>query len=296
MNISETLQFWGLSDSDKRVQEFITQNSFDKLDVFIGDKSYLNSKFTASLLFKSVNLFKYYYFIPKKIFTKSKREGFFIGFTIGDFNGKPNFPFSIPFNLTFNDNYDAVKSKIKIRSSKMITKEKFTFCEFNLDTYSILTYFSLDGKLIYLVFKLFEKSTLIKIELQKSFKAQDKNIKQESLLTLEHLKNTNPTIDWNKRLIEGDTIFNETNITETSILLDNFIEELKISVVKVNSKGIFSATKKVVKSLNTLNKKLEYFIDTMEREELCEYVDKCIIETGFQIKKGFDITEEWREW
>jgi len=296
MNISDTFQFWGLSDSDETLKKYIKSNSFDKVETFVGDKEYFNSKYTTKLSFKSVNLFKHYYYNPKQIFTSSIEEGFFIGFSVGDFYGKPNFPFALPYNLTFNDNYSAVKTKLKISSSKKTKLENSSYCEFNFDTFSLLTYFSLDDKLIYLVFKLFEKSTLIKTELQKSFKAQDKNIKPESLLTLGDLKNTNPTIDWNKRLIEGDTIFNEKNITQTSLLLDNFIEELKISVVKVNSKGIFSATKKVVKSLNTLNEKLEYFINTIEREELFEYIDKCITATGFQVKEGFDITEEWREW
>jgi hypothetical protein len=34
----------------------------------------------------------------------------------------------------------------------------------------------------------------------------------------------------------------------------------------------------------------------MEREELCEFIDKAAKVAGLKVDQGVDITEEWREW
>lgn len=38
------------------------------------------------------------------------------------------------------------------------------------------------------------------------------------------------------------------------------------------------------------------FIETMEREELAEFIEKAARLAGLEIEDGYDITEEWREW
>lgn len=296
MKISEALDFWGLSEKNEKVKNFIKANNFDKTEIFIGDKECINSKCTASLLFKSVNLFKYDYYIPKAIFTDTKEESFYIGFTIGDFYGNPKFPFELPYNLTLEDSYEDVKKKLNVSSSKITKLEDSVYFQFNFDKFYVLTYFSLNDKLIYLVFKLFEKSELSKIELQKSFKIQDKNLKTENLTLLDALKSKKPTFQWEQRMSEGDDIFNNENISATSKQLDDYIENLKNAVLKRNSKSIYNSVKKNVLSLNKLNEKLDYFIETTEREELCKFIDECIIATGFELENGFDMTQEWREW
>lgn len=43
---------------------------------------------------------------------------------------------------------------------------------------------------------------------------------------------------------------------------------------------------KVVVSLNELNEQYDFFIETLEREELYEFI----------VEVEEDITEEWREW
>jgi hypothetical protein len=48
--------------------------------------------------------------------------------------------------------------------------------------------------------------------------------------------------------------------------------------------------------LNKINNNLDYFIDTIEREELCNFIVQAISTTGFELKEGYDITEEWRDW
>lgn len=58
IKISKTLDFWGLSEHNVEIKNFIKVNNFNKEEVFNGDKEYSNSKYTVSLLFKSLNLFK----------------------------------------------------------------------------------------------------------------------------------------------------------------------------------------------------------------------------------------------
>ena len=296
MNITDTFQFWGLSDCDETVKNFITSNYFNKIEVFIGDKDYHNTKYTAKLSFKTITLYRHYYFEPKKVFTRSHEEAFFIGFSIGDFYGKPNFPFALPYNLTFNDSYAEVKSKLKIRSSKLKRIKTSSYCQFNFDHFSLLAYFSLDDKLIYLVFSLFEKSTLDKKELQTSFKTLDKKIDPANTSLLTELKKVYPAFEWQNRLDQGDTTFTKAAIETTSKILSDYIDELTSATNKTSSRGVYSATKKAVKSLNKANKTLGHFIDTLEREELCHFIEQAVSATGFELKKGFDITEEWREW
>ena len=98
----------------------------------------------------------------------------FIGFKIGDFYGNPKFPFELPFGLKLKDNYEEVKKKLNVTSSKITKLEDSAYYQFNFDKFYVLTYFNLNDNLIYLVVKLFEKSELKNIELKKSFKIKNK--------------------------------------------------------------------------------------------------------------------------
>lgn len=51
---------------------------------------------------------------------------------------------------------------------------------------------------------------------------------------------------------------------------------------------------KVVVNINELNDEYDYFIETMEREDLHEFIDTAARIAGLASEE--DITEEWREW
>ena len=54
---------------------------------------------------------------------------------------------------------------------------------------------------------------------------------------------------------------------------------------------------KLVKKLNKINNKYKYgLIETMEREELCEWMNIIIRKTGLELEDNVDITDEYREW
>ena len=52
---------------------------------------------------------------------------------------------------------------------------------------------------------------------------------------------------------------------------------------------------KLVKTLNKINDKYG-LIETMEREELCEWMNIIIRKTGLELGNNVDITDEYREW
>ena len=61
-------------------------------------------------------------------------------------------------------------------------------------------------------------------------------------------------------------------------------------------KDILSCVEKVVLLLNDLNEEHDYFIETVEREELYEFITEAAKLAGLHIDGDEDITEEWREW
>ncbi|MDD1516036.1 MULTISPECIES: hypothetical protein [Priestia] len=110
---------------------------------------------------------------------------------------------------------------------------------------------------------------------------------------MQDLKNNKPTVAWQQRM-EDDEIFTVENIKATDEILDTYMNRLKDSVDKMSEQDILEYVKEVVIGLNELNEQFDYFIETLEREELCEFIIKAANAAGLETEE--DITEEWREW
>ncbi|PFJ96132.1 hypothetical protein CJ194_04465 [Priestia megaterium] len=110
---------------------------------------------------------------------------------------------------------------------------------------------------------------------------------------MQDLKNNKPTLAWQQR-IEDDEIFTVENIKATDEILDTYMNRLKDSVDKMSEQDILEYVKEVVIGLNELNEQFDYFIEILEREELCEFIIKAANAAGLETEE--DITEEWREW
>lgn len=102
-----------------------------------------------------------------------------------------------------------------------------------------------------------------------------------------------PTIFWKSRMDEGDDIFTKDNILASEKALINYIKGLKL-LKNPTEEEILERVKKVVLEFNQLNEEFDYFIETMEREELYEFIDGVARAAGLDTDD--DITEEWREW
>ncbi|WP_375346891.1 hypothetical protein ACEWPB_10380 [Priestia megaterium] len=110
---------------------------------------------------------------------------------------------------------------------------------------------------------------------------------------MEELKNNKPTAAWQQRM-EDDEIFTVENIKATDEILDTYINRLEGSVDKMSEQDILEYVQEIVIGLNELNEQFDYFIETLEREELCEFIIKAANAAGLETVE--DITEEWREW
>ncbi|MEM5005423.1 hypothetical protein ABEP42_28710 [Priestia megaterium] len=110
---------------------------------------------------------------------------------------------------------------------------------------------------------------------------------------MEELKNNKPTAAWQQRM-EDDEIFTVENIKATDEILDTYINRLEGSVDKMSEQDILEYIQEIVIGLNELNEQFDYFIETLEREELCEFIIKAANAAGLETEE--DITEEWREW
>jgi hypothetical protein len=113
-------------------------------------------------------------------------------------------------------------------------------------------------------------------------------------MELKKMKHSLPTKEWKQRMLEGDDIFNQANIEATNIALLRFIDSLLAIKDLGEEKIIIEAVKDVVLNLNELNDEFDYFIETMEREELYEFIMEAAQIAGLNTSE--DITEEWREW
>jgi len=100
---------------------------------------------------------------------------------------------------------------------------------------------------------------------------------------------------WRKRMVEGDDMFCEQSIAAVEAALASYAQTLCEATQKKSASAVYSCTAKLVKALNKIND--EYgLIETVEREELWEWIDALVRKTGLELGEDVDITEEWREW
>ncbi len=112
-------------------------------------------------------------------------------------------------------------------------------------------------------------------------------------MTFEELTKNNPTLEWKQRMDEDD-LFTDENIDATNEILNSYIDSLKELRDNPTEEEVLECVENAVISLNELNENYDCFIETMEREELYEFITEAARIAGFESEE--DITEEWREW
>lgn len=106
------------------------------------------------------------------------------------------------------------------------------------------------------------------------------------------LSTQRPTLAWKQCLIEGSTQYTAKAIMDADRQLDAYMVALNASQNEIE---LWEAVEKVVKGFDELNIKHNYFIETMEREDLAEFIQHAAEVAG--LKYDGDVTEEWRmEW
>lgn len=202
-----------------------------------------------------------------------------------------------PLGLNYGDHSDTVTNKIGVKPfSKSKNYDNDHTWTYYYDKFEIMPVFDDKLNLLWLRVWALKKSDKKKIELKENLKQQNKNISIAQIDEIIELKKSKPTTNWRHRLNDGDLIFNDSNILESEIILDSFIDNLAIATKSKKASSIYSTAKKVTESFNKANQKHNDFIDTMEREELVDFIENAIKLTGFKIDSGVDITEDWRQW
>lgn len=102
-----------------------------------------------------------------------------------------------------------------------------------------------------------------------------------------------PTQEWRIRMDDGDDQFTEGNIAATETVLQDYRVGLS-NLIEPSEKEIIKKVKETVLRLNVLNEKHDYFIETLEREELHDFLMEHAQQAGLETDE--DIIEEWREW
>ena len=96
----------------------------------------------------------------------------------------------------------------------------------------------------------------------------------------------------------GDELFTEERLELCDKTLISFVNKLEKVDPNTGDRDeeIMKCVEAVVIAFNELNDENDYFIETMEREELAEFIDKAARAAGLEVEDESDITEEWREW
>ncbi|MCC5891661.1 hypothetical protein [Exiguobacterium sp.] len=101
-----------------------------------------------------------------------------------------------------------------------------------------------------------------------------------------------PTLVWEDRLNEGDDIYTLSAILAVDAALKRYVTALTHS--DGSEASVLAAVRDVVLRLNELDEEHDYFIETLEREELYEFIAAGATLAGYETDE--DVTEEWREW
>lgn len=111
-------------------------------------------------------------------------------------------------------------------------------------------------------------------------------------MEVERLWASRPTLIWEDRMNEGDDVYTVEIIFAVDAALRRYVTAL------LHADGteatVLAAVRDVVLRLNEIDEEHDHFIETVEREELYDFIQAGAVLTGYETTE--DMTEEWREW
>ncbi len=301
MDPNQLLNLFGHSINNKDFSKLFTELKIKgkpKIDSF-GRARAGSKKMGINFEFLELERFLRNFGKPKSFSPRDKQEMILTEVTFD--NSYPEsikkFPFALPYGIEQGDNIEVINKKLGRKPSSKGAGYSYAFAYwFEKDDFRILTALDNSKNLLWLRLIMMDLRERKKKELKKSLTQQNKNISPDKFGALESLKKRKPTSAWKKRKSKGDEIFTDNNIKDTEKVLEDFIDLIIAAAKERKANKVYSVIKKAVTALNKLNDKHESFIDTLEREELVEFIAKATKLTGFKIDDGVDLTEEWREW
>jgi hypothetical protein len=262
------------------------------------DTSSDNKEKGIYLNFDGYTRYKPQYGEPSRRFDTSKDELFLDEITIdnGFIRNRKASPVELPFNLLFGDTQEIVIQKLNKKPYDK-SLNSYGYCWWTLfDEFRILTAISPDYELIWVRILKLTSGEKEKVKLKKYLSQQNKNINPENSEKILKYTDKLPTIDWKRRKEDGDELHTDKALTSVETLLKDYLHKLADMTTQKKAANIYNSVKKLTTALNKINERNDGFIETMEREELSEFINTVIRETGLNIDKDVDLTQEWREW
>ncbi|WP_298507162.1 hypothetical protein [uncultured Maribacter sp.] len=252
---------------------------------------------TISLTFIGNKMYSHNYGTPINTLDNDSDELIVSEITVDNnfVKNKEKSPIELPFSLELGDSKDLIFNKLKKKPYEKSNSSYGYSWWFRFDNFRILTALNEKYELIWLRVMKLDKYEIEKENLKKELRQQNKNIKTENIVLLSNFKSKLPTIEWTKRKLEGDDIFTNESINIIEKLLIDYINQLIKLTSKKNATTIYNSVKKITTSINKANDKLQ-IIDTLEREEICDFINQIVRKTGLNIDSTIDLTEDWREW
>jgi hypothetical protein len=204
-----------------------------------------------------------------------------------------------PFSFSDNDDTKSVPKKLEQKPwRKHKSAGGYPVHWYYKDNFLVAASFDPGNKLLGFSIKQQDVMEKKNAKLKAAAGVQQKNITTEHLEKLKSLAAKLPTADWLQRMNEeneeGESPFTPENIRAAEAVLKDFLTELAIAAQKNKASAVEAVIKKTVKKFNRLNDKND-FIETLEREDLVEFITAAVRLTGYQIEEGADITADWRE-
>ena len=201
----------------------------------------------------------------------------------------------LPFGLNIGDDKTTIEQKIGKKLTRKEVSDYGSTYDVLFEEFSLLVALNpkeqLDRLMLFKL-ELYEKK---RIRLKALLKSQNKNIDPNRISEIQAFLSETPIAQWRQRMAEGDDMFSEESITAVEKALTEYVQTLCEAIQKKNATTVYNSMGKLVKTLNKINDKYG-LIETMEREELCEWMNAIIRKTGLELEDNVDITDEYREW
>lgn len=215
----------------------------------------------------------------------------------------------LPLNLSYSMSGDDIKGLLgkPIEESELFGQIKWRY---RIDDYKILLSLNADYQLLWVRMWLVDLHTYWAEERESKLTVYDPKIINLSEHEIIELQKHNPSARWKEYKDEWFEEFEEQEKNEEIIedrtkaldffdVLDSLFEEYLKMISKYakekNAKKIYEALKTTIRKFNEWNNPNNYIM-TMERDGICEILERALRATGFEIHEDEDITLIWREW
>jgi len=202
---------------------------------------------------------------------------------------------NLPFGLNIGDDKTTIEQKIGKKLTGKTVSDYGSAYDVLFEEFRLLVVLNPKEQLRRLILfklELYEKE---RIRLKAFLKSQNKNIDPNRIPEIQAFLSETPIPEWRQRMAQGDDMFSEESITAVETALTEYVQTLCEAIQKKNATTVYNSMGKLVKKLNKINDKYG-LIETMEREELCEWLNTLIRKTGLELADNVDITDEYREW